>query len=214
MLNNQINGLNISQVNVGMIRTNCFIVYGDSREAIIIDPGDDAHKIYAKVEELNVQPKAILLTHGHFDHIMAVDKVRQKYNIDVYAGNLEKALLADERLNGSGEYRRDCVVTQYKELVDGQVTQLAGITIKVISTPGHTAGSVCYLVDSAKVLFSGDTLFRESVGRTDLATGNERDIINSLNNRLMSLEDDIVVYPGHGQSTTIGYERENNVFIV
>ena len=193
---------------------NTYVVGEKGHPCVVIDLGSTQQRIIDYIKQNHSSCSGILLTHGHFDHIMAVDKVSQKYGIDVYASELEKELLADEMLNGSGEYRRDCVVIDYKELVDGQILELAGITIKVISTPGHTVGSACYLIESAKVLFSGDTLFRDSVGRTDLATGNEKDIIYSLNNKLMLLPDDIAVYPGHGQSTTIGYERENNEFII
>ena len=207
----------ISTVHVGMIGTNCYIVYKDNteslKEAVIIDPGDDADKIYDKVEKLGVKPVAVLLTHGHFDHILAVNQVARKYNIDIYASEEEESLLGDAMLNLSGGYRRDCTVKDYIKLVDGQELELANIQFKTILTPGHTSGSMCYFIENENVLFSGDMLFRESVGRTDFPTGSEEQIIISLNNKLMKLEDKVDVYPGHGPATTIGYERVNNMFV-
>ena len=209
--------IKINTVHVGMIGTNCYIVYKDNteslREAIIIDPGDDADKIYDKVEEFGVKPVAILLTHGHFDHILAVNQVASKYNIDIYASEEEKKLLGDAMLNLSGGYRRDCIVKEYIKLCDGQELEVANIKFKTILTPGHTGGSMCYYIENEDVLFSGDMLFRESVGRTDFPTGSESQIINSLNNKLMKLEDKVEVYPGHGPATTIGYERVNNMYV-
>ena len=210
--------IKINTVHVGMIGTNCYIVYKDNteslREAIIIDPGDDADKIYDKVEELGVKPVAILLTHGHFDHILAVNQVASKYNIDIYASEEEKKLLGDAMLNLSGGYRRNCIVKEYIKLCDGQELEVANIKFKTILTPGHTGGSMCYYIENEDVLFSGDMLFRESVGRTDFPTGSESQIINSLNNKLMKLEDKVEVYPGHGPATTIGYERVNNMYVI
>ena len=212
-INNTHNNLCIEIVNVGMIGTNCYIIYdNDKKEAIIIDAGDQASKIIRKIEELGVKVVAILLTHGHFDHILAVNDVATQYNVPVYAGASEERLLTDEQLNGSAYYRRNAIVDTYELLDDGSNVCIGGINVKVIFTPGHTEGSVCYYIEEAKVLFTGDTLFRESIGRTDMATGDDKLIIQSLNN-LMKLSDDIVVYPGHSEETTIGYERLNNPYI-
>lgn len=209
--------IKISKVNVGIIGTNCYIVYKenttDDKEAIIVDPGDDAHKIYSMVDELGVKPVAIVLTHGHFDHILATNEVASRYNIEVYASKEERELLADASLNLSGGYRRHCIVKDIVDLEDNQDIEIAGINIRTINTPGHTKGSMCYLIKDNNVLFSGDMLFRESVGRTDFPTGNDKDIIDSLNNKLMKMDDGIKVYPGHGPDTTIGYERENNLYV-
>jgi len=207
-----IKGLNIEIVNVGLIGTNCYIVYNDNKEAIIIDPGADADKIESSVERLGVKPVAVLLTHGHFDHILAVNDIANHYNISVYVGANEERLLNDATLNGSKQYRRDCIVDNYKVLNDNEEIVLGGINIEVIFTPGHTEGSVCYYIDDAKVIFTGDTLFRESIGRTDLATGDDKLIIESLH-KLMELDDEIIVYPGHSDSSTIGYEKINNPFM-
>lgn len=206
------NGLNIDIVNVGIIGTNCYIIHNDKKEAIVIDAGDDAHKIYDKVEELGVKVVALMLTHGHFDHISAVDEVAQHYGVTVYAGKGETRLLTDAKMNGSAYYRRDKTVSEFEKLEDNRDIELGGIKFKVMFTPGHTEGSVCYYVEDAKVLFSGDTLFKESVGRTDMATGDDKKIIESLD-KLMKLDDDVDVYPGHSEESTIGYERRFNPYI-
>lgn len=206
------NGFNVEIVNVGMIGTNCYIIYNDDKQAIIIDAGDDAEKIIKKVEELGVQVVAVLLTHGHFDHILAVNEIVDKYGVPVYAGADEEVLLKDPKLNGSSYYRRDRVVKNYSLLEDNSEITIAGFNIKVLFTPGHTVGSVCYYIKDSKVIFTGDTLFRESIGRTDMATGDDRLIIKSLH-KLMELEDDITVYPGHSEKSSIGYERMCNPYI-
>jgi glyoxylase-like metal-dependent hydrolase (beta-lactamase superfamily II) len=213
MMTKVVNGLNINIVSVGRLGTNCYIIYNDSKEAIIIDAGANADIIKEEVENLGVKPVAMLLTHGHFDHIMAVNELADYYDIPVYAGASELRLLTDGELNGSKYYvRRSYTVEKYELLKDLSHIVLGGIDIEVIFTPGHTEGSVCYYVSDAGVLFTGDTLFRESVGRTDMPTGDDRLIIESLN-KLVKLSDDIIVYPGHGDDSKIGYERVNNPYI-
>ena len=210
--------IKISTVTVGLIGTNCYIVYKDNvesqKEAIIFDPGDDAHKICDRVDKLGVKPEAIVLTHGHFDHILATNEIASKYNINIYASKEEVELLKDTSLNLSASYRKDCVVKDVIVLEDNQDIEIAGINIKTINTPGHTKGSMCYLIKDKNILFSGDMLFRESVGRTDFPTGSDSEIIDSLNNKLMKMDDNIKVYPGHGPDTTIGYERQNNMYVI
>ena len=212
-MTNIVNGLNINIVSVGRLGTNCYIIYNEAKEGVIIDAGADVDKIDVQIKRLEIKPIAILLTHGHFDHVMAVNELADRYDIPVYAGADETRLLDDGELNGSKYYlRRSYAVERYGLLQDGGHIVLGGIDIEVIFTPGHTEGSVCYYISNSGVLFTGDTLFRESVGRTDMPTGDEELIIKSLD-KLVKLSDDIVVYPGHGESSTIGYEKENNPYI-
>ena len=154
-----------------------------------------------------------MLTHGHFDHIFAVNELSKEHNIPIYAGAAEEKLLKHSEYNGATYYmRKEYVVDNYKVLKDGEKICLGGIDIEVIFTPGHTEGSVCYYIDDAKVVFTGDTLFRESIGRTDMPTGDATLIIESLY-LLITLNDEVIVYPGHGEHSTIGYEKENNPYI-
>lgn len=199
---------------LGMIYTNCYIVTNeDTKEGLIIDPSDQAADIKARIQELEITPVAILLTHGHFDHIMAAKDLKETYHIPVLAGEKEKAMLEDYNLNGTLSVGRNYTLSADRLLKDGEELTLGGLKIKVIHTPGHTAGSVCYYFEKEKVLLSGDTLFLESVGRTDMPTGNTHDLLESLNRKLMLLPDDVIVYPGHGDKTAIGYEKANNPFI-
>lgn len=199
---------------LGVVSTNCYIISDENtNEAIIIDPPDQAAAIANMLKEQSLVPVAIILTHGHFDHIMAAGDLAENFHIPIIACEAEKELLADSNINGSRMIRKDFVLTANQFIKDNDLLTLGGMKIKVIHTPGHTAGGVCYYFEDEKVLISGDTLFLESVGRTDLPTGNSKTLIESIRQKLMVLPDDVVVYPGHGDKTTIGYERTHNPYI-
>lgn len=198
---------------LGLVRTNCYVISNESsKEALVIDPPDQADTIISKLKELDLKPVAILLTHGHFDHIMAAGELAEKYKIPIYAGEAEKEMLKDPGLNSSVMVQKNYVLTADIWLKDQEELTLGGMKIKVLQTPGHTAGGVCYYFEEEKVLLSGDTLFLESVGRTDLPTGDGRILIDSINRKLMVLPEEVVVYPGHGDRTTIGHEKKYNPY--
>ena len=159
------------------------------------------------------RPQAILLTHGHFDHIGAANEVREHYGIKVYASCDEEKLLASPARNLSNAYGMSLRVTADVLHNDGDILELAGLKIKAIHTPGHTAGGTCYYIESDKTLMSGDTLFAGSVGRTDYPTASSAAMMESLHDKLRKLPDDTDVYPGHGEFTTIEYEKQNNPFM-
>lgn len=194
---------------LGMVSTDCYIVYNQG-EAVIIDPADNASYIWNQCRELGVTPTAILLTHGHFDHVMAAEELRKNLGIHIYAGEREAALLKDPSLNLSTSFGTQVSFQADRLVKDGDVLELLGAKWQVLETPGHTAGSVCYLVEEENLLFSGDTLFAESLGRTDFPTGSSGQIIKSITERLFELREDIMVYPGHGEPTTIGHEKRYN----
>ncbi|MDF2484966.1 MAG: hypothetical protein K0R46_1134 [Herbinix sp.] len=199
---------------LGMVQTNCYIVSNsETKEAIVFDPADHADRIEQYLKANDLVCKGILLTHGHFDHILAAEELAAATQASIYAHEEEAKLLADPHRNASSQIHKECSLVPEMLLKDGQVLQLAGFTIKVIHTPGHTAGGVCYYFLGKGTLISGDTLFRDSIGRTDLPTGNGRLLVDSIHDKLMSLEDQVKVYPGHGASTTIGYERDNNIYL-
>lgn len=204
--------LSITRLVVGYVSTNCYIVNNDElKECVVVDPGDNADGIAAKIEETGSRLTAILLTHGHFDHIMAVPELESKYkDIPVYAYKAERALLEDASVNESRGFKRPTVIKGVHYLEDGEEFELIGVKWRVISTPGHTIGSCCYYLPDQAVLFSGDTLFDGDCGRTDLATGSTKDIIHSIREVLMRLPDDTQVLPGHETFTTIGRERKQN----
>lgn len=192
---------------LGMIMTNCYIAYDDVvKEAFIVDPADSADEIQLKITELGVKPVAILLTHGHFDHIGAVDELRDKYKIKVYVYEDEKDVMtSDANLASMIGKRMSVEADEY--LRDLQTIIIGGEKIQVIHTPGHTQGSCCFYLPDEKVLFSGDTMFCQSFGRTDFPTGSMSQLISSIKNRLLKLDDDVKVYPGHNEETKIGFER-------
>ena len=199
---------------LGMVQTNCYIVSNnETKEAIVFDPAEQADRIEQYLKANDLVCKGILLTHGHFDHILAARELAALTQAPIHAHEAEVKLLGDPQLNASSQIRRECSLSPQILLQDGQSLQLAGFIIKVIHTPGHTAGGVCYYFPGHGTLISGDTLFLESIGRTDLPTGNSRQLVESINSKLMSLEDLVKVYPGHGDPTTIGYERENNIYL-
>ena len=186
-----------------------------TREAVIIDPADAADYIAGQCRTLDVKPAAVLLTHGHFDHILAAPELKREFGIPVCAYEKEAGMLADPSLSLTEGFSRNPVTVKPDVLLrDGEEFTLAGFTWKTIATPGHTSGSACYYVEAEDVLVSGDTLFRDSYGRTDLPTGSAMELARSIHRRLFVLPDDTMVYPGHGEPTTIAYEKAYNPIAV
>ncbi len=202
---------------VGMVQTNFYFLHLEGeKETIVFDPADYGKEIYDELTRQGLEIKAIFLTHGHFDHIMGVKALKEACGAPVYASALEKDLLTDPYLNTSAQYGRSCVVEPDHWLIDGETVTAAGITLRMISTPGHTEGSCCYYIEETggdPILLSGDTLFENSVGRTDLPTGDMHDIVESIRTKLYKLPDNTQVYTGHGGSTTIEHEKKYNYFV-
>ena len=206
--------LELQQMVLGPVYTNCYIAKNKEKgEALIIDPADSPSKIELKVNAMGARPVAVLLTHGHFDHIMGVEAVREKYQIPVYACRQEEEMLREPSVNMTDQMGKSCSIRPDVFLDDLQVFEAAGFSIQMIHTPGHTKGSCCYYLKEEGVLFSGDTLFCGSVGRTDFPGGSASQIRDSLHRLLAALPDDTSVYPGHDTSTTIGYEKRYNPFV-
>ncbi len=203
----------IKKLILGMVETNCYIVFDKlSKRAVIIDSADSPKLIVDALSSEGVQADAVILTHGHFDHILGLQDFEVE-NIKIYAAAAEAELLADAKLNSSSRVHRPYTVIPDVLLEDGDNIEIPGIKLQVIATPGHTGGSICFYDSENKVLFSGDTLFYRSIGRTDLPTGSKREIIDSIRQKLFLLSDETKVYPGHGPETTIGYEKANNPYV-
>lgn len=206
--------LKIGKITLGVCQTNSYFVYEEGKnEVLFFDPADKGDYIYEALKDKGFQVRAILLTHGHFDHIWGVQKLMELSGARLYAYEGEAELCKDSSLNVSAQAGRACSVKPDVLFKDGEEFCLCGISGKVIATPGHTGGSCCYYFEEDKILISGDTLFQESVGRTDFPTGSMSTLIRSINDKLMPLPEDVKVYPGHGPSTTIGYEKVNNSFL-
>lgn len=195
------------------VGTNCLLVMNkETKELLIVDPGDDPVTIRDAVTRFGGNPVAILLTHGHYDHILAVETVKDLFDIPVYAHREEQELLKSPSLNMSGSWMKGFATKADHLLSDGQKLLLAGIEITVLHTPGHTKGSCCYYLPDEQVLLSGDTLFAGSVGRMDFPTGSGAQMKASIDKLLTGLPEETEVYPGHGETTTIGYEKRYNPF--
>lgn len=199
---------------LGMVGTNCYLVVNEEeKQCILIDPAVYSGEIAEQIRREGLDLRAILLTHGHFDHIMGIDGFRKEFpEIPVYAHREEEALLKDASMNASLEFGRQYTFSGAAYAEDGDVIDLAGMQFQVIHTPGHTIGGCCYYLQEEKVLFSGDTLFRESIGRTDFPTGNGGQLMRSIREKLFTLPEETAVYPGHMERTTIGDEKKYNPY--
>ena len=199
--------MRILSMAVGMIGTNCYILVSDKENCFIIDPGAEADRITAKLEEEKIMPKAILLTHGHFDHIGGAEQLVNTYHIPVYLNRADHAMAEDPELNASRSFGLpDAGIKADFPLENGDTVSLDELTLRIIETPGHTMGSVSLYLPEKKVLFSGDTLFRGGYGRTDLYGGSYESLQRSLQ-KLMTLPEETRVLPGHGAETTILKEK-------
>jgi hydroxyacylglutathione hydrolase len=205
------NDIEIKHVVVGMFQANCFAVRtGPQGQGFLVDPGEEPGMIVELIRETGIEPEAILLTHGHIDHTNAAGEIRRLYRSRVICHSADRAMVEEAQQPTLWDLvRNPCIIDQ--EINGAATLKIGGRDIEVIHTPGHTGGSVCYRV--GPYVFSGDTLFRGSIGRTDLPGGSEIEMMNTLKTRICALDDELVVYPGHGPATTIGEEKELNPFL-
>jgi hydroxyacylglutathione hydrolase len=207
--------MDVRMFTVGMVQENCYILRGDgSDRALIVDPGEEAPRILAAVEELGLTVEAVLLTHTHFDHVGAVAPVARETGAPVYVSEIERPVLADIMsyvpFPGFGPYES---YEADHTLKGGERLELAGFEIDVLFTPGHSPGHLTFSIPGERAIFSGDVLFQGSVGRTDLPGGDWNTLLGSIGTLVESLPEDTTVYPGHMGITSLGAERRTNPFL-
>jgi hydroxyacylglutathione hydrolase len=200
---------------VGPLQCNCSIL-GDeaSREAIVVDPGDDISRIVSTLEKHQLTVKQIIVTHAHIDHIAGAQRLKRLTGAPILynQNDLPLVKMMDIQAGWLGIPTPE-VAPPDASLEDGQVISITGLTGSILHTPGHTEGSVCLYLPQQSLLLAGDTLFAGSVGRTDLPGGNSKKLIQSIHHSLLTLPDNVTVIPGHGANTSIGVERESNQFL-
>jgi glyoxylase-like metal-dependent hydrolase (beta-lactamase superfamily II) len=206
--------LKVDHYVVGPVQTNCYVaVNSDTKECFVVDPGAAASQLAERIRKDGYTPVAVLLTHGHFDHAGAAEDLAKEFGAKIYAHEKEEDTLNDPGKNLSGwegqmvSYHADVYLKDEEEL------DLAGLHIRVLHTPGHTTGGCCYYLPYEDVLFSGDTLFAQSVGRTDFPGGSMSQIVRSINDKLLVLPEHTTVYPGHNDATSIETERMYNPYL-
>ncbi|MGD6847241.1 MBL fold metallo-hydrolase [Rossellomorea aquimaris] len=204
------------QIPLGPLQTNCYILWNTKNECLVVDPGGEGEKLIQWLENHSLTPLAILLTHAHFDHIGAVDQVRDNYSIPAYIHEKEAKWLLDPALNGSqlfmmGDLIRlkpaDYILTNEKHLTIGD------FQLELFETPGHSPGSISYYVQESGIVLAGDTLFMGSIGRSDLPGGNHKELLASIHEKLLTLPETTTVLAGHGPETSIEGEMDSNPFL-
>ncbi|MBR6402821.1 MAG: MBL fold metallo-hydrolase [Eubacterium sp.] len=201
----------------GPVATNCYTVINeDTNEAILVDASGSTDSLLSAVKDAGAKLVAVLLTHAHFDHVDAVEKVRDIFpEVQVYIGVNDEKLLSDPGLNLSLAFMGNPVSVKSDNTVsDGEEIELIGLKIRCIEVPGHTIGGMCYYIESLGTLFDGDTLFHGSIGRSDFPTGNGEDLIKNIEDKLLVLPEETKVFPGHDSETTIGREKTSNYYFI
>ncbi|WP_442594900.1 MBL fold metallo-hydrolase [Neobacillus sp. D3-1R] len=201
---------------LGPLQTNCYILTEDDGSCLIVDPGEEGKKLHNWLNTKKVTPKAILLTHAHFDHIGAVDYIRDAFHIPVYIHTKESKWLGDPALNGSQYFMNNQAIRVKNAdilLTKEETLQIGAFQLNVLETPGHSPGSVSYFFEKEKIVVSGDALFHQGIGRTDLYGGNHEQLLQSIHKKLLTLPEDTLVLSGHGQETIIEDEMDSNPFL-
>lgn len=197
----------VKTIEAGPLMANCYILFDENaKEVAVMDPGGNANEISSEIEKLQADVKYIILTHGHFDHVGGVSDLIKKYDVPVYISKIDKEYCKSDDTGIFGK-----IPDFANTITEGDILRLGKEEIKVIETPGHTKGGVSFYVSN--MIFTGDTLFRASIGRTDFLGGNFDEIINSIIEKIIPLGDEVEVYPGHGPKSTVAYEKRNNPYL-
>lgn len=208
--------LNIRTYPLGPLQTNCYVISNKEKQCLIFDPGEQGEMFVNEIRNLKLKPLAIVLTHAHFDHIGAVEIVRDAFKVPVYIHQAEKNWLMDASKNGSARYTELPLVEAKPAdvLIEQEgLLEIGSFSCQMFHTPGHSPGSITYWFKEDGFAIVGDTLFQGSIGRTDLPHGNDKQLLQSINNKILTLPDETVCYPGHGGPTTPQEEKRHNPFL-
>lgn len=210
--------LNVRIYSLGPIQTNCYIISNAQKECLIFDPGEEGARLVKEIRKNGLKPLAVILTHTHFDHIGAVDALRDVFDVPLWVHEKEVSWLADPSKNGSGKYAElpNYVVTPPLDehiIKEEKTIEIGSFQFEAVFTPGHSPGSVSFIFKEDGFAIVGDTLFKQSVGRTDLLSGSTKVLLASIHNKLLSLPEETIIYPGHGDYTTPAEEMESNPFL-
>ena len=207
--------IKVKSLAVGSIQTNCFIIWEEeSKEGVVIDPGGNPHEIIKLIDDNQLDIKWVLLTHGHFDHTFYAKDIANHSNCKIAMSKDDLEILESSLLISSDfdyDISKHIQFTPDRFLLDGDVLEIGKSKIQVVYTPGHSPGCICFITEIG--VFVGDTIFANSIGRTDFPGGNFEKIVNSIKTRILTMQDDIKLYPGHGPSTTVDRERTYNPFL-
>lgn len=207
--------LNLQIIPVSPFQQNCSVVWDEQKNAVIIDAGDDAERIIRFVESQQLNIQKVLITHAHLDHIMAVEKISRYFNAQIYGSHIADKALFEALPEICSQYGIESVPAFLPDhwLNEGDSLQVGTLSFDVRHLPGHSPGHIGFFNFEEKIAFSGDVLFKDSIGRTDLYQGNFETLINTIRTKLFDLDDDFVIIPGHGPHTTIGREKQHNPFL-
>ncbi|MBN6066957.1 MBL fold metallo-hydrolase [Aggregatibacter actinomycetemcomitans] len=209
--------MNIEIIPVTAFQQNCSLIWDDKKNAAIIDPGGEADKLIKRIEELGLNLQAILLTHGHLDHVGAAEKVKQHFNVPVLGSNSKDDYWFKGLPQQSEKFGMLFEVAAFEPDrwldEEGEILHIGDFTFEVLHLPGHTPGHIGFIEHQKRVAFTGDVLFKSGIGRTDFPGGSYDEIIASIREKLYRLDDDMIIVPGHGPYTTIGTEKQTNPYV-
>ncbi|MDO4431076.1 MAG: MBL fold metallo-hydrolase [Lonepinella koalarum] len=208
--------MNIDIIPVTAFQQNCSLIWNDEKKAAIIDPGGEAPKLIKRIQELGLKLEAILLTHGHLDHVGAAIALKAHFNLDIIGPNqLDDYWFQSlpQQSRQFGLFEVDAFIPDYWLNIEGEKIKVAGFEFEILHLPGHTPGHIGFIEHQQKIAFTGDVLFNQGIGRTDFPGGSYSDLIHSIKQKMFKLPDDMVVIAGHGAYTTIGQEKIHNPFI-